>query len=319
MPVTASPVSPYDLLGVSYAHAKGIFGSNITVAIIDTGIALHQDFFHVPAPYSHMPRSCKCRIHAFHDILGKNRMPVDTNGHGTHIAGIIGSCGMANGHYIGIAPACSLLAIRILDGHGNGHFEHLLKAIDWILMHRHQYHIRIVNISIGALPSGNPDRDDLVLAAVESLWDAGIIVVSAAGNQGPDKCTVTVPGTSPKIITVGAYDDDLAVRSNGRIVKHYSGRGPTRACVIKPEIVAPGYGITSCRNHKYGYTTKSGTSMATPFVSGAIALLLELHPEMTGRDVKLALYHSCRDLGLSKEQQGWGLLSIPALLQYHPL
>ena len=318
MYTTSSATNPYDLLGISYAHARGIFGRNITVAIIDTGISLHQDFFHIPAKTDRLPHPCHCRVAAFHDVLGREHKPVDTNGHGSHIAGIIGSCGMHNGHYIGVAPACRLLAVRILDGRGNGRLEHMLKAVTWILEHQQQYQIRIVNISIGALPSGNPKRDQLLLEAVEALWDAGIIVVSAAGNQGPDRHTVTVPGTCPKIITVGSCDDDLAVKSNGRLVRHYSGRGPTRSCVIKPEILAPGYGILSCRNYKYGYTVKSGTSMATPFVSGAIALLLEQHPTWTGRDVKLALYHSCRDLGLPKEQQGWGLLSVPALLQYRP-
>ena len=94
----------------------------------------------------------------------------------------------------------------------------------------------------------------------------------------------------------------------------YSGRGPTNACVCKPDIVAPGASIISCANRPGGYTSKSGTSMATPLVSGAIALLLEKHPEMSNRDVKLHLRERAVDIGLPRNQQGWGMLDIERLL-----
>lgn len=294
--------TPYSILQTGYAHAQGIYGGGITVAVIDTGIFPHRDL--------------QNRIIACADFLQRRQMPYDSNGHGTHIAGIIGSAGIANGHYIGVAPKCSLVSIRILDGKGNGSIAYMLEGIQWILENHRRYHIRIVNISIGVLDQVTKPRDEELIRAVEALWDAGLVVVVAAGNKGPEKSSVTAPGTSPKVITVGASDDDNSVYVHRRIRKDYSGRGPTKNCIVKPEIVAPGFNIMSCRNSRSGYIIRSGTSMSTPFVSGAIALLLERYPSMTNRDVKLALYQSAADIGLPKEQQGWGLLNIPALLNH---
>lgn len=303
--------SPYEILQVGYAHEQGIFGQNVTVAVIDTGIFPHEDFFKMPQTgirTNRLVASC--------DLVHQRSFPYDNNGHGTHIAGIIGSSGVHDGHYIGIAPACRLISVRILDGKGNGKSENMIQGIHWILEHQKQYNIRIANISIGASDNISPKQDNRLLQAVEELWDCGVIVVAAAGNRGPDKGSVTIPGTCPKIITVGAFDDFKGISVRGNIIKNYSGRGPTGACVVKPEIVAPGAHILSCKNAKNGYTLKSGTSMATPFVTGAIALLIACYPNITGKDVKLALYRSARNTGFPKEQQGWGLLNIPALLSF---
>ena len=94
----------------------------------------------------------------------------------------------------------------------------------------------------------------------------------------------------------------------------YSGRGPTKACVCKPDIVAPGCGIISCCNEPGHYFIKSGTSMSTPLVSGASALLLEKYPSMSNKDVKLRIRERAVDLGLPHNQQGWGKLDVKRLL-----
>ena len=95
----------------------------------------------------------------------------------------------------------------------------------------------------------------------------------------------------------------------------YSGRGPTCSCICKPDVVAPGASVLSCANFPGRYTCKSGTSMATPYVSGALALLLEKCPELSNRDVKLLLRERAVDLGLPRNQQGWGLVDIGELLR----
>ncbi len=300
-----STKSPYDVLQIGYAHERGIYGRNVTVAVIDTGIAPHRDF--------------QNRIIACPDFLKHRNIPYDPNGHGTHIAGIIGSAGKYNNHYIGVAPKCNLIGIHVLDSSGNGKIAFMLEGIRWILANQNKYKIRIVNISIGALTQTDDEMDRALTDAVEAMWDAGLTVVVAAGNKGPAKSSVTVPGTSPKVITVGTSDDSNSVYVHKRIRKDYSGRGPTKSCIVKPEIIAPGYNILSCKNARNGYVYKSGTSMSTPFVSGAIALLLEQYPDMTNKDVKLALYQSASSLNLPKEQQGWGLLNIPALLKHTEL
>ncbi len=127
--------------------------------------------------------------------------------------------------------------------------------------------------------------------------------------------TITTPGISRKVITVGCSDDYKEIDVMGNRMVDYSGRGPTGSCVLKPDIVAPGSCVISCSNRQGRYQMKSGTSMSTPLVSGVLALLLEKHPEMTNRDVKLLLRERAVDMGLPHNQQGWGLLDAEELLK----
>jgi serine protease AprX len=146
--------------------------------------------------------------------------------------------------------------------------------------------------------------------------------------------SISTPGISRKVITVGSSDDNVVVEvfGSGRS-KDYSGRGPTPFCIKKPDIVAPGSNIISCNISHYTarsrggdlmfasgespmmYTVKSGTSMATPVVSGAIALLLGAHPDLSNKEVKLRLRACAVDLGQHWEKQGWGLLNVRKLLE----
>ena len=140
---------------------------------------------------------------------------------------------------------------------------------------------------------------------MEQLWTDGLIVCTSAGNNGPAPGSISAPGSSFRVITVGASDDNIpALRSN--IHRQYSGRGPTGCSTVKPELVAPG---------RLGYTAKTGTSMSTSLVSGAIALLLEQEPSLSNRDVKNRLHDCARRLNLPHFQQGWGLLDISRLLR----
>ena len=171
------------------------------------------------------------------------------------------------------------------------------------------YNKRIANISIGSA-SQNTGQNTVLIDAVNRVWDAGIVVTSAAGNQGPKQQSITTPGSSYKIITVGSCDDNIYI--SGKM--HYSGRGPTNTCVQKPDVVAPGSRILSCLNRPTGYTEKSGTSMATPFVTGVIALLLSKEPHLTPKQVKLRIYQTSLDIGKDANQQGWGLINPRGLL-----
>ena len=272
------------------------FGQGICIAILDSGIILHPDFDR--------------RILEFTDFVGKQKAIYDDSGHGTHVAGILAGSGkMSDGIYQGMAPKSELVVGKVLDQQGNGTIQAVEEGIHWILELKNKRNIRIVNISVGAKPQLNNIEERNLLSAVEMLWDAGLVVVVSAGNYGPKDGTIAIPGSSRKVITVGS-SDMLEGRSG------ISGRGPTRECVCKPDIVAPGNQIMSCIPGKpYSYGIKSGTSMSTPIVSGAIALLLEKYPDMTNRDVKLRLMETCRDMGLPKNQQGWGLLDVERLLR----
>lgn len=164
-------------------------------------------------------------------------------------------------------------------------------------------------------PAGTMSEKSALVRGVEEIWDAGFVVVVAAGNMGPGYGTITTPGISRKVITVGCSDDDKEVNVMGNRMSDYSGPRPHALLHLQAGYRGPGAAITSCSNQPGGYAVKSGTSMATPYVSGAIALLLEQHPEMSNRDVKLFLRERAVDLGLPRNQQGWGLLDIPSLLK----
>lgn len=280
-------------------------GKGVGVAVLDTGISSHPDF--------------DDRILVVKDMRGDKKFKYDINGHGTHVAGIIGGNGsLSGGVYSGIAPACNLIMIRVLDEKGDGEIDTVIQGIRWVRQNRKKYNIRVVNISVGTLPHVGNREEEKLLKEVEILWDDGMVVVAAAGNYGPTWGSITTPGVSKKIITVGTSNDNEALEGPGRLRKNYSGRGPTRECVVKPDLLAPGSKVMSC-NGRYertgrAYTLKSGTSMSAPVVSGAIALLLSKYPSMSNVEVKLRLGQTCRNLGLDKNRQGWGLLNMKTLL-----
>lgn len=261
-------------------------GKGIGVCILDTGIYEHIDF--------------TGRIWAFYDFLAFKRRPYDDNGHGTHVAGLVAGDGTASmGKYRGAAPGCGIISLKVLDCYGTGSQDDVLRALRWIREYRQQYRIRVVNISVGTTCNSKRNHARL-LESVEQLWDEGVVVVTAAGNQGPRPGSITAPGSSKKVITVGSSD-----LLEGRSA--ISGRGPTAECVCKPDIVAPGNKIMSCVPGKpYSYGVKSGTSMSTPLVTGAIACALEKNPALTNTDIKTMLMNSAEDMGLPQNLQGWG-------------
>ena len=148
---------------------SGYTGKHVGVCVLDTGIFPHIDF--------------TGRILAFQDFIGHRIRPYDDNSHGTHVCGIIGGDGRASkGRIRGIAPGCSLIVLKVLDRTGNGRKEDVLQAFRWILENKRYYGIRVVNISVGTTCRRAEDHRVLI-AGVEQLWDAGLVVVAAAGNQ----------------------------------------------------------------------------------------------------------------------------------------
>ncbi len=269
-------------------------GKGVTAAVLDTGINPHMDFDH--------------RIVYFKDFLKGQKSPYDDNGHGTHVAGILAGSGAASlGKYKGVAPGCNIVALKILDQKGLGNSENLIKSIQWLIENHRKYGIRIVNISVGGINS-EENNQKAINAYADRLWEEGVVVVAAAGNGGPDSATITAPGSSCKVITVGS--SDMIYEKKGA-----SGRGPVGNCLFKPDIVAPGNRIISCSGRN-SYMEKSGTSMSTPRVAGAIALLVEKEPELTNEEIKYRLCQTSDNLYLSRNIQGCGQLNIKKLLSF---
>lgn len=253
------------------------------------------------------------RVVQFIDFIHGKKSMYDDNGHGTHIAGIIASVGKYKKGYIGIAPKVKLIILKVLDENGKGDVDKVIEGMKWIIENARRYNIKLVNISMG---TGGPAKEydnQRLVSVVNNMWDMGMTVCVAAGNEGPNKNTITIPGISHKVITVGAYNN-VKFKDDISNVKFYSGQGPTRDCIVKPEIIAPGNKIVSCNNSARGYSTLSGTSMATAIVTGGVALLMEKYPNMSNKDIKLRLRSSTVNIGLPPNVQGWGMINIKKLL-----
>lgn len=301
----------------NYKEESSSMGANVTVAILDTGLYPHNDFI-----------KKNNRILAFKDFVNGIENSYDDNGHGTHVAGIIGGDGFeSEGKYEGIAPLCNIVAVKVLGKNGTGNISDVLAGIQWVLDNKEKYEIKIMNLSVGM--EDVEGESSVLIKAVDIAWDNDIVVVCAAGNNGPNKSTITTPGISRKVITVGSSDDAQTVSILDDLISNYSSRGPTKDCIKKPDIVAPGSNIISCNcNNSYspqngvypmqnvGYIKKSGTSMAAPIITGVIARLLSDFPDLSNKDIKLSFKYVAQDLGFPQEQQGWGLINCKTLYEY---
>ncbi len=301
-------------IGVSTAWNSGYDGTGIGVAIIDSGIndGYHADF---------KDSAGRSRIVYHQDFTGtptsnSSGATWDLYGHGTHVAGIVGGNGTwSAGRFAGVAPNVNLIDLRVLDQNGSGSDSMVIAAIQRAIALKNTYNIRVINLSLGrGVPTGY--ANDPLCQAVESAWRAGIVVVVASGNYGRLSLngsngygTVTAPGNDPLVLTVGAMKTmNTSARTDDQIAS-YSSKGPTTYDhVVKPDLVAPGNTIVSIVDHGstlealypsnlrtgtnlayHPYFVLSGTSMATPVVSGAVALLLDQHASLTPDQVKARL------------------------------
>ncbi len=284
-------------------------GKNISVAVLDTGIFLHPDF--------------SGRLLGFQDFVYKQENPYDDCGHGTHVAGCLAGDGyLSEGRFCGIAPSCNLVVGKVLDKKGNGNIDNMMSAIHWILDNQSIFNIRILNISVGFENHVTEYKIQKLVDLLEKVWSQGILVVVAAGNKGPKAKSISPLGMSKNIVTVGCHDMDY--HKEGVILcETYSGRGPSTFSLKKPDLVAPGTNIVStCYQCKRAgkqfvniYESKSGTSFATPLVSGAAALLLEKKNNLTPDEIKFRLCFSATDLKEPWNKQGWGMLNVRRALE----
>jgi len=279
----------------------GYKGAGEVIAIIDTGIdASHEDLD-------------EGKVIGWKDFVNGKTTPYDDHGHGTHCASIAAGTGEAsNGKYTGVAPEASLVGVKVLNSQGSGTESDVIAGIQWCVDNKDVYGIDIISMSLGV--SQHCDGSCSVCQAADSAWDAGIFVAVAAGNDGPGRWTVGCPGNAWKVVTVGAIDD-----SSGSIAS-FSSRGPTLDTRLKPDICAPGVSITAAdANTGDGYVTYSGTSMATPHVAGAAALLIDAYggtapPHL----IKGAMISTAVDKGDPGPDivYGWGVLDVYAAYQW---
>lgn len=264
--------------------------NDVVIAVIDTGI----DAGHVDLSGG--------KVIGWKDYVNNRTSPYDDQGHGTHVAGIAAGSGAGNAAYKGVAPGAALVGIKVLDRNGSGSMSNVTAGIDWAISNKDTYGIDIINMSLGT--SGSSDGRDATSQATNRAADAGIVVAVAAGNSGPAKQTIGAPGAAEKALTVGAMADP---GKGGFNLADFSSRGPTADGRMKPDIAAPGYQINAARaNSGNGYVAYSGTSMATPFTAGTVALMLAANPSLSPDQVKSMLGSTSQDWGPAGKDVDYG-------------
>lgn len=341
-----------DLVHKGTGGEGGVTGKNVTIAVVDSGMYFSWM----------MPESLEYELDQHfknqYDFVGDNTCQgyglqgegycfsgmlysQDPYGHGTHVGGIIWNemIDQSTGVVAGVAPGADIISIRVLGADGRGTYEDVIEGIQFAIEHKDEHNIRVMNLSLSGT-SAAPYFVDPLNRAVEAAWNAGIVVVAAAGNTGPHAESISVPGNDPYIITVGAVDTNRTAGNwDDDTVPSWSAAGPTLDGFVKPDVLAPGSNVISFMHNDpydiansatlvqlhpdYAETTHffrmNGTSMSTAVTSGVVALMLEANPDLTPDEVKFRLMYTAApavsgadELALSPLQQGAGRIWAPA-------
>ena len=312
-----------EVINARYMWDKGITGSGIDVAIIDSGIA--------PVEGLSAPGKIVNGPDLSFESQDQDVRYLDTNGHGTHLGGIIagrdssipaGKESKETKGFLGIAPGARVVSVKVAPASGATDVSQVIAAIDWIVQHRRRdgLNIRVLNLAFGT--DGVQDyRLDPLTYAAEVAWRKGIVVVVSAGNRGFGSAQMNNPAYDPYVIAVGASDTNGTYPVKDDVVPVWSSRGDgTR----NPDVVAPGKSVVSLRSpgsdaeltHPEGhvedrYMRASGTSQAAAMVSGAAALLLQERPALTPDDVKSLLMTTAAPMPAADPvAQGEGLVNL---------
>lgn len=296
-PSRAEPQFTYGLKKIMIPEFRAAkpdaLGQGIRVGVIDTGIdAKHPDLVG--------------KVAAFADLVSKKTEPYDDQGHGTHVSGTIAG-GTASGEAIGVAPQVKFITAKFLDANGSGSFSNAVLAMQWVVdpdgkPETDDGAMLVSNSWGGSSPSASKDpKDEAMCKAVDSWVKLGVMPVFAAGNSGPGPKTVGLPGGCPNAFTIGATDSEDKIAN-------FSSRGPAvwkTGSFVKPDILAPGVKVkSSMPGNKYAEL--SGTSMATPHMSGVIALMYQLQPKLTVDQLAKALKSTATKVGDDPNTYGSG-------------
>ncbi len=278
------------------AWAAGFDGTGTTVAILDTGAdADHPDL--------------QGRIVIGKDFTDSPNGWNDLHGHGTHTASTVGGSGSASGGLKkGVAPHADLLVGKVLGDGGGGATSGIIAGMEWAVAQGAD----VISMSLGSTEQTTTCDDPMAVAVGSLSASSDSLFVIAAGNNGPANNTVNSPGCAPAALTVGAVDRDDTTAV-------FSSRGPVNGThVLKPEITAPGVGISAAAAGGRGadaYRSMSGTSMATPHVAGAAAIVKQRHPGWTGEQIKAGLVSSAdSDIPGDVRETGGGRLDVKAAI-----
>ncbi|HET7038116.1 MAG TPA: S8 family peptidase [Thermomicrobiaceae bacterium] len=300
---------------------SGLTGKGIGVAVVDTGVSAKPDFDN--------------RLVASQKFSSTTTNQNDGYGHGTHVAGIIAgnswssSNSSVRGLYIGVAPQANIVNVKVADDTGMAYTSDIVNGIDWVIANRDRYNIRVLNLS---MEQSTPEsyHTSILDAEVEKAWFNGIMVVVAAGNNGP-LTAFYPPMNDPFVITVGAADVNNTADQHDDFLAPWSSYGVTQDGIVKPDLVAPGrvmYSVLASKSVVLAqefpsritpdgnYIWLSGTSMAAPVVSGVAALIFQAHPEYTNDQVKWLMMQTATPPPLLALGMGAGEVNATAAAGY---
>jgi hypothetical protein len=315
-----SPESGLKTIGAPQAWRQGYTGEGRVVCNFDTGV----DGDHPALTHRYRGNAATNSGACWFDPGTHTDHPTDQRGHGTHTMGIM--CGAEAEDTVGVAIGAQWIAAGVVDRGGGMEttITDLLSAFEWAVDPDGDPETfddvpDVINNSWGVPLSYHPACDQTFWEAIDNVEACGIVVVFAAGNEGPRAQSLRTPAdraTSPtNSFSVGAVD----AHNPDCPIAYFSSRGPSGCdgLTVKPELTAPGYSVRSCFLDE-SYVTFSGTSMAAPHVAGAVAILREFKPEATVEEIKIALMVTARDLGPSGEDNnyGWGLIDIPRAMAF---
>ncbi|WP_307671278.1 S8 family serine peptidase [Streptomyces sp. V2I9] len=277
-------------VGAPAAWDRSYDGTGVKIAVVDTGIdATHPDL--------------AGKVVAERNFSGSPDAK-DRNGHGTHVASTAAGTGAKDSRFKGVAPGARLINAKVLDDQGIGDDSGIIAGVDWAVAQGAD----VINMSLGNADSPGIDPMEAQVNRVSA--EKGVLFAVASGNSGPGRGTVASPGSADAALTVGAVDDD-------DLIADFSSAGPRIGDgAVKPDITAPGVAITAAAaagtagQNPAGYTTLDGTSMATPHVAGAAAILKQKNPAWTGAQLKAALTGSAEGGSPTVFQQGAGRLAV---------
>jgi serine protease AprX len=315
------------LTGAQTFWKNGYYGQGVDIALLDSGVL----------PVNGLTSSNKLVMGP--DLSFESQVPnlryMDTFGHGTHMAGIIGGRDNAaspnftndNTNFVGMAPSSRIVSLKLADAHGSTDVSQVIAAIDWVVAHGRDagLNIRVMNLSFGT-DSAQDYRLDPLAHAAEVAWSKGVVVVVSAGNGDGTRLGLANPAYDPAVIAVGAQDTKGTMDRGDDVVPAFSQRGATALGMRAPDLVAPGTSVVSLRApgsfvdsmHSAGmvgtrFFKGSGTSQSAAVVSGAAALLLSQRPYLAPDQVKDLLRRSAKPLaGANVDAQGAGALDMTA-------
>lgn len=278
--ITTTPGSVQkDSWGINRIQPQRLWKDNVTgkdvrVAVLDTGIENHEDLT-ISGGVSFVPESISY---------------YDDHGHGTHVAGIIAAKNNEIG-IVGVAPEADIFSVKVLNSRGSGYLSDVVKGIEWSMKNN----MDIINLSLSAT-----EPSYALIDVIDRAKKQGIVIVAAAGNRGiTGSDSMGYPAKLPTVISVGATNENDQRAS-------FSSIGPNL------KVMAPGENILSTYKDNT-YKSLNGTSMATPFVAGVVALMKQENGELTVEQVQNLIYETAIDLGVRgvDEETGYGLLQIP--------